>query len=285
VFDLEQQIRQWRQAQGAALGGRADVLAELEGHLREEVQRQVQEGHTPEAAWESALARLGAPQQLAAEFAKVAPAASWLPARLVLFVPAVAAVVLAWLLVADLRRGATLSPLLAVHVLAVTLGYTSTFAVGALAAWAVLSRAVGGWDARRSAALRAAAWKLTIPGLALTAVGVVLGGWWAQQNWGRFWDWDLKETGGAAVVAWYALMLACLCGRRFGDRAALLLGVAGNVVVSLSWFGPALVPGRGLHAYGYPTYLAWLLGGFVFTQLLVLGLALVPVGGLVRRRA
>ena len=36
MFDLEERIRHWRQAQAHALGGRAEVLDELESHLREE---------------------------------------------------------------------------------------------------------------------------------------------------------------------------------------------------------------------------------------------------------
>jgi ABC-type transport system involved in cytochrome c biogenesis permease subunit len=30
-------------------------------------------------------------------------------------------------------------------------------------------------------------------------VGVVLGGWWAADNLGRFWGWDPKEIGGLSV--------------------------------------------------------------------------------------
>src|SRR5215831_16437262 len=82
MFDLEERIRHWRQAQAHALGGRAEVLDELESHLREEVQRLVAAGQTPGSAWETALAHLGDPRQLAAEFGKVSPpgALGWLPA-------------------------------------------------------------------------------------------------------------------------------------------------------------------------------------------------------------
>jgi hypothetical protein len=44
MFDLEERIRHWRQAQAHALGGRVEVLDELESHLREEMQRLVTAG-------------------------------------------------------------------------------------------------------------------------------------------------------------------------------------------------------------------------------------------------
>jgi hypothetical protein len=51
------------------------------------------------------------------------------------------------------------------------------------------------------------------------------------------------------------------------------------VVVSLSWFGPALLDNR--HSYGFGPPLL----GFVIVQLLLLLLALVPAGWLARQRA
>jgi hypothetical protein len=65
MFDLEQHIREWRQAQTAALGGRTEAIDELESHLREEMNRLVQSGQAMEQAWDTALTRLGAPGQLA----------------------------------------------------------------------------------------------------------------------------------------------------------------------------------------------------------------------------
>jgi hypothetical protein len=284
VFDLEQQIRQWRQAQAAALAGRAEVLDELESHLRDEVQRLVQTGQTPKHAWEAALRRLGEPRQLAAEFDKLPPRgrASWLPARVVLSAEVVLVIALACMLGLALRHG-KIRPLLASHVFAVTAGYTATFAVGLLGAWSILTRAMSGWDARRAQALRSAARKLTIAGLVLTAVGVALGCWWARENLGRYWDWDPREIGALGVLAWYGLMVACLLVRPSAERIGMLLAVAGNVVVSLSWFGPALLPDP--HSYGGPS--PWMLGfliAFVVAQLLILGVALVPPGRWAWRR-
>jgi hypothetical protein len=281
MFDLERRIQQWRQTLAGALGDRPDAIDELEGHLREEVQRRVQPGQAPEQAWEAALQRLGEPGRLAEEFAKVPPA-PWLPARLVALALAVLAAGLAGLLLSEWRHGAV-GPLLVCHVFAVTLGYTVTLAVGALAGWSILARAVAGGNARRAEAFRSAAWKLSAAALGLTALGVALGAWWARDNLGRFWTWDPREFGGLSVLAWDGVLLACLLRRR-AALPGMVLGVLGNMVVSLSWFGPALLQVPD-HSYGFPATLSFVLIGFLATQLLLLVLAFVPASRSARRQA
>jgi hypothetical protein len=283
MFDLEARIQQWRRRLADALAGRTEAVDELEGHLREEVQRLIEAGRPPEQAWEAALARLGSPEQLAAEFGKVAPPrpAPWLPARVVLLALAGLAILLAGVVLAWLQSG-RMGALLACHVFTVVAGYSATFGVGALAVWSLLSRAAVGWDARRAEALRSAAWRLSVAALALTAVGVLLGGVWAQEHLGRFWGWDLREIGGLSVLAWNALLAVWLWRRSSGGRTAMLLGALGNIVVCLSWFGPALAA-QG-HSYGQGGLVAGVFG-FVALQLVLLTAALVPEGWLTRQRA
>jgi hypothetical protein len=280
MFDLEEGIRHWRQAQAHALGGRGEILDELESHLREEVQRLVAAGQTPAGAWEAALARLGDPRQLAAEFGKLsAPGAlRWLPARVVVAALALLGLGLAWLIGTNLFQG-KFGVLLAVHVFTIVLGYVTTFAVGFLAVWALLNRVVAGTEARQGEGFRSAAPALAGTGLVLTAVGVVLGGWWAADNLGRFWGWDAKEIGGLSVLAWNVVLLLWLRSRPAAALVGMVLAGVGNVIVSLSWFGPALLDDR--HSYGFGPSLL----GFVVVQLLLLLLALVPAGWLARQRA
>jgi Cytochrome C assembly protein len=280
MFDLEERIRHWRQAQAHALGGRVEVLDELESHLREEMQRLVTAGQAPASAWETALARLGDPRQLAAEFGKVsAPGAlTWVPARVVVALLALLGLGLAWMIGMGQLRG-QFGALLAGHVFTIILGYLTTFAVGFLAIWALLSRVVAGTEARQGEGFRAAALALAAAGLGLTGVGVVLGGWWAADNLGRFWGWDAKEIGGLSVLVWNAVLLLWLRYRPAAVRVGMVLAGVGNVVVSLSWFGPALLDNR--HSYGFGPPLL----GFVIVQVLLLLLALVPAGWLARQRA
>jgi hypothetical protein len=278
MFDLEEGIRHWRQVQAHALGGRGEILDELECHLREDVQRLIATGQRPASAWETALTRLGDPRQLAAEFRKLPTpgALRWLPARVVVAALALLGLALAWLFGMNLFQG-KFGVLLAVHVFTIILGYVTTFAVGLLAVWALLSRVVAGSEARQGEGFRSAASALAGTGLLLTAVGVLLGGWWAADNMGRFWGWDAKEIGGLSVLVWNVVLLLWLRYRPAAALVGMVLAGVGNVIVSLSWFGPALLDNR--HSYGIGLWL-----GFVVVQLLLLLLALVPAGWLARQR-
>ena len=284
MFDLEGQIQAWRQTLPRSLGDRAEAVDELESHLREEFQRLVQLGQTPERAWITALDKLGTPQQLAGEFGKLPPApAAWLPGRLVLFFLGAIGCLTAALLLSRLLQGDT-EPLLGGHIFAVTLGYTAMFGVGILGVWSLLVRVLRGWDDQRAATLRYYALRLTSLGLALTIFGVVLGAWWARDHLGRLWGWDVKELGGLAVLAWYGVILACLSRRLAGWLVGILVAVAGNIVVSLSWFGPPVFGIGGLHSYGAARQWPYL-AGFLISQVLILLLGFVPARRITSRRA
>jgi hypothetical protein len=274
MFDLEEQIRKWRLSLPEALRGRTEAVDELESHVRDDWQRLVAAPLEPAQAWQEALRRLGDSGQLAAEFARVpAMPAGWLPARVALYVPAIVALLA--LAVAYRLGGGRGDWLLAAHVFCVTLGYVTAFVVGALAVWSIFSRALAGWGERHAGALHAAAARLTLTSLTLTAVGVVLGSVWSFDSWGQVWGWDLAEIGGLAVLTWNGVLAYCLWRRPRAGIPEMLLGVAGNIVVSLSWFGPALW--GNMHSYGVNHSRATLLlASFVMVQLLILCVPLVP---------
>jgi leader peptidase (prepilin peptidase)/N-methyltransferase len=70
MFDLEQSIIDWRQ-QMIAAGIQAPVpLEELEGHLRDEIERQIQAGSTTQQAFDLATRQIGRAAELKGEFAK-----------------------------------------------------------------------------------------------------------------------------------------------------------------------------------------------------------------------
>jgi ABC-type transport system involved in cytochrome c biogenesis permease subunit len=109
----------------------------------------------------------------------------------------------------------------------------------------------------------------------LSFVGTVLGGIWADQSWGRFWGWDPKENGAVLIVLWNALILhARWCGL-VRDRGLAVLAVAGNMVTAWSWFGTNQL-GIGLHAYGFDKRLAVGCRYFWLSQLVIIGLGLIP---------
>jgi cytochrome c-type biogenesis protein CcsB len=97
-------------------------------------------------------------------------------------------------------------------------------------------------------------------------VGTVLGGLWADQSWGRFWGWDVKENGALMIVIWNAILLHARWGGIVRERGLMCLAIFGNVVTAWSWFGVNNL-GIGLHSYGFTTGVMIALGAFVALQL------------------
>jgi Cytochrome C assembly protein len=247
------------------------VTEELESHLRDEFARLVTGGVPSDEAWRRAVERLGRPEDLAVEFAKVPPG-RWLPGVAAAAALGVFAVLLLAVVVPRVRGG-QMGPLLAAHVAAITLGYCAALAAGALAVWSLLARACRGEDARRDAAFRRAAGRITWASLLLTGAGVALGAVWADRYLGRAWGWDPREVGGFGVLLCVGLSAVAL---RRGARAGMAVAVAGNVAAGLAWLAPPLLDTKG--SYGFAAGVGFALGAFVAAQLLVMALALLPPG-------
>ncbi|PWU09248.1 MAG: cytochrome C biogenesis protein [Verrucomicrobia bacterium] len=202
---------------------------------------------------------------------------------------------------------------LATHVVVVTLGYASTFVAGFLAILyiflglltPILRQKI---SARDASALAASAAPGGVPAAVVTAAvmktqagkidvgqalskmvyailcfatlfsftGTVLGGIWADQSWGRFWGWDPKENGALMIVLWNALVLHARWGGLVRERGIMNLAVFGNILTSFSWFGVNML-GVGLHSYGFmDAAFNWLMA-FVGSQLVIIGLGLLPL--------
>ena len=155
---------------------------------------------------------------------------------------------------------------LATHVTTINLGYSASYLAGAVGlAYVVLGlvpREMGlgkpvvvgsGANARRmelGKAVGQALYGVVCLATLLSLVGTILGGIWGDQSWGRFWGWDPKENGALLIVVWNAMMLhARWCGL-VRDRGMALLALAGNMIVTWSYFGTNQL-GVGLHAYGF----------------------------------
>jgi len=70
MFDLDRAISDWRQQMFANGIQKAEVLDELESHLREDVERQIRYGEHAEKAFVSGVRRIGKSDALKAEFVK-----------------------------------------------------------------------------------------------------------------------------------------------------------------------------------------------------------------------
>ncbi len=165
---------------------------------------------------------------------------------------------------------------LATHVVVITLGYAATFVAGAIGCayifFGLCTPLLN--DAWRKAMIRAI---YGVTGFALIGsfIGTVLGGIWADQSWGRFWGWDPKENGAVLIVLANAILLHARWAGWARDRGLAALAVFGNIVTAWSWFGTNMM-GVGLHSYGFMAGAYAALLGFVFTQLILIGMALIP---------
>jgi hypothetical protein len=274
MFDLESQIRGWRSDLAAAMGNVPGPLDELESHLRDDIDRRMRLGADARSAFEAARTQLGEVGRLAREFAEAGDR-RWIPGWIGIGAVAAAVLVTATWAMARASSG-KVEPLLAWHVIAIVGGYVAVLAVGTLAAWSVISSTILRRGTARPGALRPVALKLSIAAAIMTTVGAVLGAFWAREHLGRYWGFDLKETGGAAVIVWSVILVAIAvhAARRSGRMTGLLLAsLAGNIVVSLSWFGPGLASGGSTFAATSGPLLAT----FVLVQLVLM--AWQAVGG------
>jgi ABC-type transport system involved in cytochrome c biogenesis permease subunit len=165
---------------------------------------------------------------------------------------------------------------LATHVTTVTLGYSATFLAGVLAiVFVVLGLFTDEMDKHSRKTLSGAIYATVCFAMLFSFIGTVLGGIWADQSWGRFWGWDPKENGALMIVIWNALILHARWGGLAKARGIAVLAIFGNIVTAWSWFGTNML-GAGLHAYGFiDSAVFWLLA-FVVSQLVFIGLGLIP---------
>jgi ABC-type transport system involved in cytochrome c biogenesis permease subunit len=165
---------------------------------------------------------------------------------------------------------------LTTHVVAVTLGYASTFVAGFLAIIYILRGVfTTTLSAETAKSLARMVYGIVCFATLFSFVGTVLGGIWADQSWGRFWGWDPKENGALLIVLWNATILHARWGGLVRERGLMNLAVIGNIVTSFSWFGVNML-GIGLHSYGFmDAAFKWLML-FIASQLAIILLGLLP---------
>lgn len=80
-------------------------------------------------------------------------------------------------------------------------------------------------------------------------VGILLGAWWADHSWGRWWAFDPKETW--ALITWIVYLIVIHVRFTSGRNRGLItawLSVLGFIVMLWTYFGVNLLL-PGLHAY------------------------------------
>lgn len=164
------------------------------------------------------------------------------------------------LMVADaapLKFDPTISPLVPVlqsnfwlttHVLTITLSYAA-FALALGVAHIAIGKIIFG--RKPDAALYNYIYRCLQIGVFLLAAGTLLGAVWANYSWGRFWDWDPKETWALVALLTYLFILhGRIAGKWAGFGVAVGSILAFQTIV-MAWYGVNFVLGVGLHSYGF----------------------------------
>ena len=125
---------------------------------------------------------------------------------------------------------------LQVHVLTAMVGYA---AFGVAAGLGLMRLVHPGGDGRWPGAdeVERTMDRAVALGFPWLTLGIVTGGIWAQNAWGRYWGWDPKETWALITWLWYLLILHLRPLRRWRGRRLAALVVAGFAIVLFTFAG------------------------------------------------
>ena len=239
MFDLEAAVSQWRRQVESKWTGDQSALAELEDHLREEIAALAQSGHADEEAWREATSRLGDPVAIGHEFSKIdrLPGLDRIAFVLILGAGVLALACAAMMLV---KRGPKLvaDPMLAIHVVTITLGYTA----GLLAATIAGYGAIRGFLAGAPVPVLK---RVTLPIVRIaslitsifTVLGFTLGAVWANREWGRPFSADPREIGAILVAISFAAATVTVWRSAMFARVSLAIAISGGGIILAAWFG------------------------------------------------
>lgn len=161
---------------------------------------------------------------------------------------------------------------LTIHVLTITLSYAA-FALSLGVAHVALLRKI--FHKKVTASLYNYLYRCLQVGVLMLATGVILGGVWANYSWGRFWDWDPKETWALVALLGYLFLLHGRIAGRWGGFGLAVGSVIAFMSVLMAWYGVNFVLGAGLHSYGFGTGGLPFVVGFVLLETAVIIAALM----------
>jgi cytochrome c-type biogenesis protein CcsB len=137
---------------------------------------------------------------------------------------------------------------LTTHVLTITLSYAA-FALALGVGHIILGKSLFG--SKASPALHNYLYRSIQIGVLLLAVGTVLGAVWANYSWGRFWDWDPKETWALVALLSYLFLLHGRIAGTWGGFGMAVGAILAFQSIIMAWYGVNFILGVGLHSYGF----------------------------------
>lgn len=94
-------------------------------------------------------------------------------------------------------------------------------------------------------------------GTGLLIGGTLLGGVWAAQSWGRFWDWDPKEAWAFISSGIYLCWIHAYQFKKISGWGLAIGAIVGLMSVTFTWYGVNYILSSGLHSYGFGSGGAW----------------------------
>nr|WP_249274288.1 cytochrome c biogenesis protein CcsA [Parachlamydia sp. AcF125] len=88
-------------------------------------------------------------------------------------------------------------------------------------------------------------------GTALLIPGTLLGGVWAAESWGRFWDWDPKESWAFISSCIYLFWIHLYRFHHIKSFGLAFGAAVGMQSIIFTWYGVNYILGTGLHSYGF----------------------------------
>lgn len=104
---------------------------------------------------------------------------------------------------------------------------------------------------KRSAAIEKTLLNSLYIGTAFLIGGTILGGVWAAQSWGRFWDWDPKEAWAFISSGLYLIWIHAYKFKKIGGLGLAIGSIIGLAAITFTWYGVNYILATGLHSYGF----------------------------------
>ena len=119
-------------------------------------------------------------------------------------------------------------------------------------------------------------------GTGLLVCGTILGGVWAAESWGRFWDWDPKEAWAFISSGTYLVWIHAYRFKKIGGRGLAAGSIIGLLSITFTWYGVNYILGSGLHSYGFGHggefyYYLYLLAELVFLSAIFLKIKIYKI--------
>lgn len=83
------------------------------------------------------------------------------------------------------------------------------------------------------------------------AAGLMTGALWAERAWGRFWDWDPKETWTLIALLAYLAAQHAISARWLQTYGTAAINTVCFQLVVVAWYGVNCVAQSGRHVYGF----------------------------------